>query len=164
MTVLTYEDINDICSRYLRGFSGYGIIEETFFQLLYCCGCRPVEPMTSGIWGKTLTEIVLIPLKNGQPTYRNIQQFPAQWAEWIGLQPSPFTNNSLDKYRYIFNSLLPTPPLFVGEKGCDLYLFRYRYVKYLFSIGYSAEDVRVNMGWTTYDMADRYNNAVIYYN
>jgi hypothetical protein len=165
MQVLTFQELDNYCSSFIRAYPNYGVYVNDYFQLLYNVGCRSSEPHNVTKWAINQDATVkLIPLKHNNFRTLEPQNIPSNFYTAIENQEKYFDNYSIAKFRYIFNKYRTLPQLFVDRKEIDLYIFRYRYVKSLYLQGFTKPQIQSMMGWTNSGMVDEYLYAEIYFN
>lgn len=135
----------------------YYTMAQKYFELLYSCGCRPLEPMQIAKWiDGAGSSVTLLALKGNNP--RTIQKvtLPPFWLTAITNQVNPFPSNSYIRFRYAFKHSYIYPAAYTGDKDIALYLFRHYQFKKLHNLGMSDNDIKVYMGENNIGVTQNY--------
>jgi len=131
---------------------------------LYYTGCRPSELLDPDLWSYDgINTYQLNPLKGNNPRYFDASVLTGGLKRFIAGTPDYYSTITYSRMKGVFRTTTPYSQVYHDTKPMDLYLFRYRYVKYLKLIGWSDTAIQAEMGWVELPMVDTYALADLTY-
>lgn len=164
MTVLTNEQLDDLCLL-LKNYDSYYWSEcNIFLDDLYYTGCRSQELFRINRWFVSgVNTVGLLPFK-GNNTRTFFDDFlSVNLNEAIVNQVKPYNGLTLRQLMFEINRVNPYGQIYVEDKPMDAYIFRYNAVKKMVADGIDYDEIKDFFGWTTTAMINQYNSAQLYY-
>lgn len=135
------------------------------FILLYETGCRVGELFEITRWRRINdTTLGLTPQKYNSERIIVIPAGVTLFPQWVDNQVVPWFGLSVVQLNALFMRYSPYTSYLAETKPVSLYLFRYRYIRYLASSGWSLADIQTIMGYSSQTVIHNYlNSALSYY-
>lgn len=164
MPSLSYADLDSICVAVKAGNPHYIPESAAWCTDLYFTGCRPNEITDRTLWSYDgMTTYTLNPLKGNNPRYFDAAILTGGLKRFIAGDANYYSTVTYSRMRSIFRTTTPYGQIYNDTKQMDLYLFRYRYVKYLVLLGWTNAAIQTHMGWVDPAMVDIYALATLTY-
>lgn len=164
MPSLTYAQLDSICITVKAGNPFYIPDSAAWCTDLYFTGCRPNEITDRSLWSYDgITTYTLNPLKGNNPRFFDASVLTGGLKRFIAGDSNYYSTVTYSRMRSIFRTTTPYTQIYNDSKQMDLYLFRYRYVKYLNLIGWTNAAIQAHMGWVDAPMVDVYVLADLTY-
>lgn len=123
-----------------------------------------MEIMDVALWSfDGISTYTLTPLKGNYPRYFNSTVLTPALKSWIAGTDNYYAKGTYSQVKNVFRTTTPYPQIYHDTKAMDLYLFRYRYVKYLKLTGWTDAAIQTEMGWIESSMVDTYVLADLHY-
>jgi len=162
MAVLSFADLDAICVAVKAGNPFYVPASAEWCTDLYYTGCRPTEILDRTLWTYLGgTDYQLQPLKGNNPRYFDGSILTGGLKRFITTGTGYYNTATYSRLQSIFRTTTPSAQVFRDTKQMDLYLFRYRFVKYQRLIGQTDAQIQTTMGWTNLAMVAEYADAVL---
>lgn len=162
MSILNYEELNQACLDTLKLAPGYNYESLVGLQVLYATGCRPQELVESSLWVEyDMNHLELTTLKLSGTRIILKSSLPPDFVTSVVEGRNFFQSVRIAQIYGLFAKYWPYPEARVKDKSTKLYVYRYRFVKFLSSEGYTNEAIGELMGWTTAYLVPTYLNADI---
>lgn len=161
---MDYEELDSLLSSYLsRTYSFFPFFKEAFI-LLYHTGCRVSELFEINRW-RRINDITLAftPQKFNSERIVPIPSGVSLFPQWVDFQTVPWFGHSIKQLNSMFMSFSPFVSYLADTKSISLYLFRYRYIRFLFSNGWSLSDIQTIMGYSSTTVIYNYLNSSLFY-
>jgi hypothetical protein len=157
MAVLNYSELDTLCLNAINTPPNYPVYYRNPLRVLYDTGCRPMEIFTPSLWsGNDISGYTLNPLKGNAPRYFPPGFTILDFRRYISGSSSNFTKLTYGKSVGIFKQFAYPYPIFAKSKDCDLYSYRYRYVRKLQLDGLTLAQITDHMGWADEAIATGY--------
>jgi hypothetical protein len=162
MPVLSYADLDSICVTVKAGNPLYTPAAAEWCTDLYYTGCRPSEILDRSLWSYLGgTDYRLQPLKSNNPRFFQASDLTGGLKRFIAGDSNYYSTARYARLKSVFRTTTPSIQVYRDTKPMDLYLFRYRFVKYQRLIGQTDAQIQVTMGWTNLAMVEEYAGAVL---
>lgn len=134
------------------------------FILLYETGCRVGELFEITRWRRINdTTLGLTPQKYNSERIIVIPAGVTLFPQWVDNQIVPWFGLSVVQLNALFMRYSPYTSYLAETKPVSLYLFRYRYIRYLASNGWSLADIQTIMGYSSQTVIHNYLNSALSY-
>jgi len=164
MPTLTFAQLESICATVKAGNPHYSPLSAQWCTDLYFTGCRPNELTNRQRWSYDgASTYALQPLKSNNLRYFDASILTGGLKRFIAGDQNQYSLISYSRMKQIFTTTSPFTQVYHETKAMDLYLFRYRYVKYLRLIGYSDLQIQDDMGWVDSFHVNGYADAILTY-
>lgn len=163
MTIITTQQLEDLCSSLSETEYIYYPISKSYFKDLYTTGCRPQELLTITRWNYiNASNIILDPLKNNNNRTFTAAELSNNLLQSIITQVEPYESLSLRQLSSVLKKILPVLRIQTIEKSAIDYMFRYNRVRQLFAQGQTAAQLATKFGWINPNLAYSYGNKTLY--
>jgi hypothetical protein len=160
--ILSYAQLDATCVATKNGNPHYTPASAEWCTDLYYTGCRPHEILDRALWTYLGgTDYQLQPLKGNNIRYFNASQLTGGLKRWITTGSGYYSTATYARLLSVFRTTTLFSQVYRDTKEMDLYLFRYRFVKYQRLIGQTDVQIQTTMGWTNIEMVDQYAAAVL---
>lgn len=158
--VLSYAQLDACCLSVKNGNPHYTPDAAEWCTDLYYTGCRPSEILNKSLWSYDgIATYTLNPLKGNNPRYFDASVLTGGLKRFIAGSSTYYSTATYSRLLSVFRTTTLYSQVYRDTKPVDLYLFRYRYVKYLRIIGYTDAAIQAEMGWIDPLMVNQYGNA-----
>lgn len=160
--VLNLEEIEQRCQYLcLCQYPYYEQFREAF-KLLYVTGCRIQEIFEISRWSSVSDTVFLVQPQKGNNVRQVILDSDFQAFKSAVLnQYSPFLGMSVYQFTNLLGRIRTWDYMFSGDKEISFYVFRYRYIKTLYSKGFTIEQIAAAMGYLEFNTVQNYIDAMI---
>lgn len=164
MTILTNEQLNDLCLR-LKDYDSYYWFQcKDFLNDIYYLGCRSEELFNISRWQRLNESTVeLLPFKGNLPRTIWAGYLSESLINAIDNNVKPYSGLTLRQLMFQINRVNSYGQIYVQNKPMDAYIFRYNRVKQMVADGIHVDEIKEFFGWTTTAMVYQYNSAQLYY-
>ena len=157
MELLQYDQLNQLCLNVINLSASFYRKYNWYYNLLYLTGCRPSEPLNLDSWSFVSPSLIrLNPLKNNNPRFFDPGLLPGVFVESIASYDPLLTPSNLSALNTAFKLLNTPGKVYTASDFAGMYVFRYRYVRYLLIQGMNMEEIKSHMGWHSVSMAESY--------
>lgn len=160
--VLTFTQLENSCINAIANMPAYYGQCVDGLQLLYDTGCRPTEIFDQTLWTNfSPTQLSLQPLKANSTRYFLKTTLPAGFVAAVVADYQYLNAITVRQLDYALKAVYEYSNPRKGNKDTSLYLYRYRFMKYLSSIGETDTDIQTAMGIGSLGVTQDYINASI---
>lgn len=160
--VLTFTELDNSCQNAIANMPAYYGQCVDGLILLYQTGCRPNEIFEVSMWSDySPTQLSLQPLKANSTRYFNKSDLNSDFVNAVILGAKWLNAITPRQLEYSLKAVYEYSNPRKGNKDTALYLYRYRYMKFLSEIGESDADIQTAMGIGSLAVAQDYINASI---
>lgn len=164
MAILSYSELDTLCLNAINTPPNYPTYYAQPLSVLYSTGCRPAEIFTLSLWsGTDLLGYQLQPLKGNSTRFFSAADLPLFFRRWILGFDVDYLKLTYGKSVGIFKQFAYPYPIYAKSKDCDLYCYRYRYVRKLQLDGLTLTQITDHMGWADEAIATGYLTTPLNY-
>ncbi len=131
------------------------------YQVYWATGCRRDEALDYTRWAYNgVDTITLTPLKGNSERSFLASALPTNFANHIIAGTNPFPTVRSGKIDYMFKQYI-YQTLWLTDKRLQSHAFRHMYCKRLYALGYTYDQIRIELGETNLSVAQGYVNSLI---
>jgi hypothetical protein len=155
--------LNEIGLETINSVSSYMPWAADALTICYLSGCRPNE-----LFGVPRWSIQSLGVFRLQPSKGNLAReiigmpFPEYAIDNILAAKAPFWPYSERRLLMYFKKFRPSPKLFCGNRDIETYIYRHLYIRELYALGLTPDQIALEMGYSTTSVVSGYINSVIY--
>jgi uncharacterized protein (TIGR02145 family) len=160
--ILSLENLITRCN-YLESVQKpyYDELNEAF-HILNLTGCRIQEIFEIERWSIVSGyNVTLQPQKGNNLRYITLDSDCDNFISNIVNQTKPFLGRTDSQFSNVYDKVATWSRQESGDKKITFYLFRYKYIKKLYSEGKTASEIATEMGYTTSSVVQNYLSAEI---
>lgn len=117
-----------------------------FYDFLFYTGCRPVEVNNPYSYTLNIDNVIFQPAKGNNTRILLYEFFDAQFLYDITNRNEIFSNARYNTTLRFFVANFPIHNLSLPDKSIQLYCFRHFFIKNLYSLGFSDEQIKIITG------------------
>lgn len=161
---LAPSELAQLCVDLINTDTYYTGFVRAFLSDVYYTGCRPHEPIQINRWSLAPgdpTTFVLQPLKGNAPRFILRLAMSDQFNFAFNNNIRPYGQLTLRQIEYQVKLINPVGKMYVGNRECVSYIYRYSKVNQLLSEGYSWPEIQSYFGWFNPDMPFSYASRIV---